>query len=97
MRTLQEREWVRVLGHRDVPGRPALYGTTRKFLDHFNLKSLNELPALAEIKALGEPQVELTLVEGGLNKTETSSQSPEDCNDALVRSVSSSFEEQKGR
>lgn len=65
MKTLQEREWVRVLGHRDIPGRPALYGTTRQFLDHFNLKGLNELPTLAEIKALGEPQMELTLIEGG--------------------------------
>lgn len=45
-RTLLEREWIRILGHRDVPGKPALYGTTKTFLDHFNLKSLNELPAL---------------------------------------------------
>ncbi|ADE16596.1 segregation and condensation protein B [Nitrosococcus halophilus Nc 4] len=71
MKTLQEREWVRVLGHREVPGRPALYGTTRKFLDQFNLRSLNELPPLAEIKTLGEPQIELTLVEGGLGKEDT--------------------------
>ena len=49
MKTLLEREWVRVLGHREVPGRPAMYGTTRKFLDYFNLKSLAELPPLAEI------------------------------------------------
>lgn len=50
VRTLLEREWIRVVGHRDVPGRPALYGTTRAFLDHFNLKSLEELPALQEIR-----------------------------------------------
>ena len=50
IRTLLEREWVRVVGHREVPGRPALYGTTRAFLDHFNLKSLEELPALQEIR-----------------------------------------------
>lgn len=92
MKTLQEREWVRVLGRRDVPGRPALYGTTRQFLDHFNLKSLNELPALAEIKTLGEPQVELTLVEGGLSKTAANTQSPEDCDDA--RPVSNAAKEQ---
>lgn len=50
VKTLTEREWVRVVGHRDVPGRPALLATTRKFLDHFNLKSLDELPTLAEIR-----------------------------------------------
>ena len=52
MKTLHEREWVRVLGHREVPGRPAMYGTTRKFLDDFNLKRLDELPPLAEIRDL---------------------------------------------
>ena len=50
VKTLLEREWVRVVGHREVPGRPALYGTTRTFLDHFNLKSLEELPALQEVR-----------------------------------------------
>ena len=48
IRTLHEREWIRVVGHRDVPGRPALYASTRAFLDYFNLKSLEQLPALAE-------------------------------------------------
>ncbi len=50
VKTLLEREWVRVVGHRDVPGRPSLYATTRKFLDYFSLKSLNELPTLAELR-----------------------------------------------
>ncbi len=50
IRTLQEREWVRVVGHRDVPGKPALFGTTRAFLDYFQLKSLDDLPTLAEIR-----------------------------------------------
>ncbi len=50
VKTLLEREWIRVVGHREVPGRPALYGTTRAFLDHFNLKSLEELPVLQEIR-----------------------------------------------
>lgn len=50
VKTLMEREWIRVIGHRDVPGRPALYATTRKFLDYFGLKSLNELPPLAELR-----------------------------------------------
>jgi len=53
-KTLLEREWVRVVGQRDVPGRPSLYGTTRTFLDYFNLKSLDELPTLAEIRDLDE-------------------------------------------
>jgi len=50
IKTLTEREWVRVIGHRDVPGRPALYATTRRFLDYFGLRSLNDLPPLAEIR-----------------------------------------------
>jgi len=50
IKTLQEREWIRVVGHRDVPGRPELLATTKLFLDYFNLKKLSELPSLAEIK-----------------------------------------------
>ncbi len=50
IKTLHEREWVRVVGHRDVPGRPAMYATTKSFLDYFNLKTLDQLPALAEIR-----------------------------------------------
>ena len=50
VKTLSEREWIRVVGHRDVPGRPALYATTRKFLDYFGLRSLNDLPPLSEIR-----------------------------------------------
>ncbi len=61
LRTLQERDWIKIIGHRDVPGRPELLGTTRAFLDYFNRKSLNELPTLAEIKDLDdfEPELEL--------------------------------------
>ena len=54
IRTLAEREWVRVVGHRDVPGRPAMYATTRSFLDYFNLRGLDELPTLSEIRDLEE-------------------------------------------
>lgn len=54
MKTLVEREWVRVVGYRDVPGRPAMYATTRHFLDYFNLKTLDQLPTLNEIRELGE-------------------------------------------
>jgi segregation and condensation protein B len=50
IRTLHEREWIRVVGHRDVPGRPAMYASTRTFLDYFNLKNLEQLPVLAEIR-----------------------------------------------
>lgn len=57
IRTLEEREWIRVVGHRDTPGRPALFGTTRGFLDYFKLKSLDELPPLAEILNLEDPQL----------------------------------------
>ncbi|MBE1160992.1 SMC-Scp complex subunit ScpB [Dyella acidiphila] len=59
VKTLEEREWVRVVGHRDVPGKPALYATTRGFLDYFNLKSLDELPTLAEIRDMEDPQLRL--------------------------------------
>jgi len=52
IKTLEDREWIRVVGHREVPGRPALYATTRHFLDYFNLKSLNELPELDALREL---------------------------------------------
>jgi segregation and condensation protein B len=57
MRTLMERGWIRVVGQREVPGKPSLYGTTRAFLDYFGLKSLDQLPPLAEIRSLLEPLV----------------------------------------
>ncbi|MGH8120204.1 MAG: SMC-Scp complex subunit ScpB [Gammaproteobacteria bacterium] len=52
IKTLQEREWIRVVGHKDIPGRPELLATTREFLDYFNLKKLSDLPTLAEIREL---------------------------------------------
>lgn len=61
IKTLQEREWVRVVGHRDVPGKPAMYATTREFLDYFNLKSLDQLPPLSELKDLDKLNAELDL------------------------------------
>ncbi|TCV97255.1 segregation and condensation protein B [Luteibacter rhizovicinus] len=54
VKTLEEREWIRIVGYRDVPGKPALFGTTRGFLDYFNLKSLDALPPLSEIRDLEE-------------------------------------------
>lgn len=62
IRTLLEREWIRSLGHREVPGRPALYGTTRAFLDYFGLKSLDGLPALAELRDLDQVAQDLFAV-----------------------------------
>ncbi len=72
IRSLLEREWIRIVGHRDVPGRPAMYATTKTFLDYFNLTSLDELPTLSEIKdldamtdrlALDEPLIEMKSIE----------------------------------
>jgi len=61
IKTLMTREWVRQVGQRDVPGRPALYGTTRGFLEHFNLKSLAELPPLAELRDIEQIAAELNM------------------------------------
>jgi segregation and condensation protein B len=60
VRTLEEREWVRVVGYRDLPGKPALFGTTKQFLDYFNLRSLDELPPLSELRDIEDldPQLE---------------------------------------
>jgi segregation and condensation protein B len=64
-RTLIERNWVRVVGHRNVPGHPELLGTTREFLDYFGLKSLDELPPLAELKAISDVNLQLGLAGEG--------------------------------
>lgn len=61
IRTLEERDWIRVIGHRDVPGKPALFGTTKEFLDYFNLSSLDQLPTLAELRDIEELEPELAL------------------------------------
>ena len=61
IKTLLEREWIKVVGHKEVPGRPALYGSTKQFLDYFNLKTLNELPSLAELADLDQEHPELDL------------------------------------
>jgi len=61
MRTLQEREWIRVVGHKDVPGKPGLYATTKQFLDYFNLTSLEQLPPLSEVRDLAEGAANLDL------------------------------------
>jgi len=61
IRTMIERNWVHVVGRRDVPGHPELLGTTREFLDYFGLKSLDDLPPLAELKAMGDLTLQLAL------------------------------------
>ncbi len=75
IRSMQEREWIRVVGHRDVPGKPALFGTTKAFLDYFNLSSLDDLPSLAEIKDMEslEPELELETT-----KDESSAEGPDE-------------------
>jgi segregation and condensation protein B len=61
VKTLMERNWVRVVGHRDVPGHPELLGTTAEFLDYFSLKSIEDLPPLAELKSLADLNLQLPL------------------------------------
>jgi segregation and condensation protein B len=61
IKALEERDWIRVVGHRDVPGKPALFGTTKTFLDYFGLKRLDELPPLSDLKDIGELEPQLSL------------------------------------
>lgn len=90
IRTLQEREWIRVVGHRDVPGKPALFGTTKAFLDYFNLSSLDDLPSLAEIKDLDslEPELELepAVDEGGEAVVTSAEDEPMEASEAMEES-----------
>ena len=76
MKTLQERGWIKVIGHREVPGRPALFATTRAFLDYFNLKSLSELPPLAAPRDLDAIGAELERRAASLDSA-TSTESPD--------------------
>jgi segregation and condensation protein B len=79
IKTLLERNWIRVVGHRDVPGRPELLGTTREFLDYFGLKKLDDLPTLTQLKELEELRVQLALpgAEPEATPTETAAGEPE--------------------
>lgn len=74
IKSLIEREWIKIMGYRDIPGKPALYGTTKTFLDHFNLTSLEELPTLAELKDLESQEAKLQVQ---LELTNTESPEPE--------------------
>jgi len=71
VRTLLEREWIRVVGHRDVPGKPEMFGTTRIFLDYFGLKKLDDLPELADLSDWESLRVQLNLPEVGDDEMET--------------------------
>jgi len=91
MKTLQEREWVRIVGHRDVPGHPAMYGTTRQFLDYFNLKGLDDLPTLMELRDIDSINAELDLALPGESlplpdeqDEETASEAADESADAAV-------------
>ena len=82
IKTLIDRDWVRVVGHRDVPGHPELLGTTREFLDHFGLRSVDELPPLAELKAMPDLplQMDLPVPDGDL-----AAELPRDQDDPVAR------------
>jgi segregation and condensation protein B len=96
MRTLQERNWIRVVGHREVPGHPELLGTTREFLDYFGLKSLDQLPTLAELRDVETIGVQLELPGGeapadalAVEETETASEVSVDDADVAVEAAPS--------
>ena len=75
IRALEEREWIRVVGHRDVPGKPELLATTKGFLDYFGLKRLEDLPPLSELKDFGELEPQLSFEDDG-NKNDTGDAMP---------------------
>ena len=82
VKTLQERDWIRIVGHKEVPGRPSLLGTTRQFLDYFNLKSLDEMPSLSEIQDIDKlyPELDLKIQEelGDIDPEDVEKNHPDD-------------------
>ena len=94
IKTLHEREWVRVVGHRDVPGRPAMYATTKLFLDYFNLKTLDQLPALAEIRDFDTLTAELGFTDLPSESTPLPEPSPEGDNTPLEQEASNDPDQQ---
>src|SRR5688572_12225603 len=88
IKALEEREWIRVVGHRDVPGKPALFGTTKGFLDYFGLKRLDELPPLSELKDIGElePQLQFEgapIAAGGIATGDVEASNADDAGDDI--------------
>lgn len=95
IKTLLERDWIKVLGHKDVPGKPSLYGTTKEFLDYFNLKSLDQLPTLAEIKDLDSIHPEFEFDESAeknadANTEQANAEQGDDDSDATESSMTES-------
>lgn len=111
IKALEEREWIRVVGHRDVPGKPALFGTTKTFLDYFGLKRLDELPPLSELKDIGELEPQLPLDgeaiaaggiatghddETGLDQASNDAEAGEDDGDSVAGSSASAGSTESG-
>jgi segregation and condensation protein B len=92
IKTLHERNWIRVVGHRDVPGKPELLGTTREFLDYFSLKKLDDLPTLAQLKELEDLRVQLSLP-GAEAQVLTDTDSPVDAAAADIEPAADDDEE----
>ncbi len=84
IKTLLEREWVRVIGHKEVPGRPALYATTKEFLDYFNIKGIDELPSLSEIKDLDELAASVEISESIAVDHSMTDKLESDCSGSIV-------------
>lgn len=90
VKTLLERDWIRVVGYRDVPGRPAMFATTKTFLDYFDLRSLDQLPPLAEVRQL-EPEPASVLEDPELSLAALGGGEPKDEEDTLVIPERTSF------
>ena len=90
IKTLLEREWVRVVGHKEVPGRPAMYATTKEFLDYFNLRRIDELPPLSELKDLDS-----IAQEAGIEAVGETEMPPEQGDDAEAKDDSESDAEEE--
>ena len=95
IKTLLEREWVRVVGHKEVPGRPAMYATTKEFLDYFNLRRIDELPPLSELKDLDSIAKEAGLPGAELPDAETDAASEGDEQELLSPEIGENVEQQE--
>ncbi|MBX3709745.1 MAG: SMC-Scp complex subunit ScpB [Gammaproteobacteria bacterium] len=97
IKTLQERAWIRIIGYREVPGKPAIYGTTKEFLDYFNLKSLTDLPTLAEFKDLAaqEEQLQVQLALENSNIGPDDSENIPEEREVMVESIDLSLEKRE--
>jgi segregation and condensation protein B len=94
IKTLAEREWIKVVGHRDVPGRPSLYATTRQFLDYFGLKSLEELPTLGELKDIDSLNQALELGDDDLVEEREQIAAAKDADEPTTESLFGTLEDE---